>query len=1240
MSAMTSLHQLNSNESLLEMDKSFTELSNAFILLLRRQNEEKRAAYKLRKKQKRSAEPRSPTKLEMNAPMTSLLNSGNCSPEPSLFPSNFSNAVRRYPPPTPPGLIKGLAKRKSTGGKVKVLLRISPSFPGETSSFLKVDQKKKQVTLYDPTAISHVSQKYKRMGVAAPKMFVFDSIFEPDSSQAEICSTALTDVLQAVVNGSDGCVFAYGHSGLGKTFSMVGRDENVHSLGIAACSIAWLFRLIDEKREKTGARFSIRVSAVEVVGRSENLKDLLQDQSKADSNDTTNGTKPSVYLYDDPVSGPQLLNHSELRASTPEKAAFYLDAALAARTIPNNEKDTEETLNSHMFFTIHVYQSRVDKIAGKMGVHGGRSRLHLIDLASCERYNSSKKEISCCSMSLNGLGNVIIALINGAKHVPHKDSTLTRLLRESLGSTTCRATMVGHISPSIPFYTESLACVQFAARIHRLRRKKGGKGSSTSSSGGESSCDEMRMRKPRIRTSALTEPLREESNNMSEDYTSSTGEESCDTVIYCGPDGEISDRDLTDNEGPSHMNKVTVGPKGIEVDANLRSKLNTIEEKSPEGSRCPSMELEYDLSEEFKGNIEKVPEKGSVENLTLKKKKKKANSENCEFWEDPLSKVGRVRTPEPVEEPLLDVAEQETVCTVGSDAEPDGTECDVNTTITGFIPITDTLENDSSNDVIEEELSHSPALDTPLSTFYHIVPVSDSDEKEKAIEKSVDRHQHHSPKTTPNSPPSPTSKEVRSILENYVVDQMLIKNSHQQPNQSHFDTTDEASEGLVPPLTPQKTCVAGTAQISATSPKRMKRSRPRSKEATSSNRKCLSDAGDNRSDTRSEDSYGSTKTDPLHYVKTPRRGVKPCHASSSGSLPREYKVIIRDKTACVHYVGCEMDNGGGDNNGARGSPCKTATVQLRYCGSEQDNENENTDLVSSPKSPDSQRKATPLTITSRASFAFNQSTLKKPKIDNEPIKTGEPYGPHEVMSRNSKEKLCAKSEGEVDIHPEMNSDAPRRKGVCLNVPVRQRSKFKASRIRDSGQGYSSGIASDGSITDSPSSKSPARRRRRLGSEVSSSGYESMRDGTTSHVSGSDSADEKGVLVDRSNSGNQRATSGRENNSGDFERLRLRGIDEMKETPSSLLDIHKWRVIKLRTKQVELKRELDQAKSRLLLDGTRWSFYLESANMDPEDSNLVQVLEKENKRLEKRIKVCKSRIMLVTSFDILPQRSKL
>ncbi|PFX23915.1 Kinesin-like protein KIF26A [Stylophora pistillata] len=162
-------------------------------------------------------------------------------------------------------------------------------------------------------------------------------------------------------------------------------------------------------------------------------------------------------------------------------------------------------------------------------------------------------------MSLSGLGNVIISLINGAKHVPHRTSKITRMLQESIGNTSCRTTMIAHVSPSLPFYAETLATVQLATRLHRLRKRKG-KGSSTSSSGGESSCDEARIRKPRLRTAeprlrttALNEKLREDcpiGEPGSSDYNSSTGEESCDTVIYVGPDGAISDRDLTDNEGP------------------------------------------------------------------------------------------------------------------------------------------------------------------------------------------------------------------------------------------------------------------------------------------------------------------------------------------------------------------------------------------------------------------------------------------------------------------------------------------------------------------------------------------------------------------------------------------------------------------------------------------------------------------------------------------------------------------
>ena len=58
---------------------------------------------------------------------------------------------------------------------------------------------------------------------------------------------------------------------------MLGVDDSAQNLGIIPCAISWLFRLINEQKDRTGARFSVRVSAVEVTGKQEKLKDLLAD---------------------------------------------------------------------------------------------------------------------------------------------------------------------------------------------------------------------------------------------------------------------------------------------------------------------------------------------------------------------------------------------------------------------------------------------------------------------------------------------------------------------------------------------------------------------------------------------------------------------------------------------------------------------------------------------------------------------------------------------------------------------------------------------------------------------------------------------------------------------------------------------------------------------------------------------------------------------------------------------------
>ncbi|XP_067311208.1 kinesin-like protein KIF26A isoform X3 [Pseudorasbora parva] len=475
--------------------------------------------------------------------------------EPSIYPTNFSAVLQFFPPPAPPCLLRAGSKAKENPGmgKVKVMMRICPSLgvvdSSESMSFLKVDTRKKQLTLYDPSLNTQPTSVHRRAVLPAPKMFAFDAVFPQDASQAEVCSGTVAEVIQSVVNGADGCIFCFGHVNVGKTYTMIGTDSSMQSLGIAPCAISWLFKLINERKEKTGTRFSVRVSAVEIYGKDESLQDLLSDVPTGSLQD---GQSPGVYLREDPICGTQLQNQSELRAPTAEKAALFLDAAIAARSTNRPDADEEDRRNSHMLFTLHIYQYRMEK-SGKGGMSGGRSRLHLIDLGSCEKVLCKSRDAGggLC-LSLTALGNVILALANGAKHVPYRDSKLTMLLRDSLGNINCRTTMIAHISDSPANYAESLTTIQLASRIHRMRKKKSKYASS--SSGGESSCDEGRIRRPphlrpfHPRTVALDPDL---PPFLSDPDYSSSSEQSCDTVIYVGPGGAaISDRELSDNEGP------------------------------------------------------------------------------------------------------------------------------------------------------------------------------------------------------------------------------------------------------------------------------------------------------------------------------------------------------------------------------------------------------------------------------------------------------------------------------------------------------------------------------------------------------------------------------------------------------------------------------------------------------------------------------------------------------------------
>lgn len=98
---------------------------------------------------------------------------------------------------------------------------------------------------------------------------------------------------------------------------MFGEDHSVSSLGIIPLSIVWLFQFINEAKLKYGTKFTVKISAVEIIGKEENVKDLLK-------NDTLNEfltIDRSKTLYE---------NLTEAKVHDAEKALFCLDQALSA----------------------------------------------------------------------------------------------------------------------------------------------------------------------------------------------------------------------------------------------------------------------------------------------------------------------------------------------------------------------------------------------------------------------------------------------------------------------------------------------------------------------------------------------------------------------------------------------------------------------------------------------------------------------------------------------------------------------------------------------------------------------------------------------------------------------------------------------------------------------------------------------------------------------------------------------
>uniref|UniRef100_A0AAY5ERC2 Kinesin-like protein n=1 Tax=Electrophorus electricus TaxID=8005 RepID=A0AAY5ERC2_ELEEL len=291
-----------------------------------------------------------------------------------------------------------------------------------------------------------------------PKTFTFDTVFGPDSKQLDVYNLTARPIIDSVLEGYNGTIFAYGQTGTGKTFTMEGVRAVPELRGIIPNSFAHIFGHIAKAEGDT--RFLVRVSYLEIYN--EEVRDLLgKDQMQR----LEVKERPDVGVYIKDLSGYVVNNADDMdRIMT----LGHKNRSVGATNM------NEHSSRSHAIFTITIECSEKG-IDGNQHVRMGK--LHLVDLAGSERQGKTGatgqrlKEATKINLSLSTLGNVISALVDGkSTHVPYRNSKLTRLLQDSLGGNS-KTMMCANIGPADYNYDETISTLRYANRAKNIKNK-------------------------------------------------------------------------------------------------------------------------------------------------------------------------------------------------------------------------------------------------------------------------------------------------------------------------------------------------------------------------------------------------------------------------------------------------------------------------------------------------------------------------------------------------------------------------------------------------------------------------------------------------------------------------------------------------------------------------------------------------------------------------------------------------
>ncbi|KAM7532789.1 hypothetical protein Aperf_G00000129441 [Anoplocephala perfoliata] len=282
-------------------------------------------------------------------------------------------------------------------------------------------------------------------------IYTFDAVYGPSSTQKQLYEKSFFDVVQSVLLGFNGTIFAYGQTGTGKTFTIQGEKDDPELRGLMPNSVYHIFDYINESKS---AQFLVRVSYLEVY--KEEIRDILKKDSAK-----------RLQINEKPDRG----DLSTVLTKNVKEVERVMNIGNNNRSVGATNMN-EQSSRSHALFILTVESSEVDS-SGQSHIRVGK--LNLVDLAGSERQGKSRsegerfKEATKINLGLSTLGNVISALVDDkCSHVPYRDSKLTRLLQDSLGGN-AKTVMVANIGPSSYHYDETINTLRYASRAKHIK---------------------------------------------------------------------------------------------------------------------------------------------------------------------------------------------------------------------------------------------------------------------------------------------------------------------------------------------------------------------------------------------------------------------------------------------------------------------------------------------------------------------------------------------------------------------------------------------------------------------------------------------------------------------------------------------------------------------------------------------------------------------------------------------------